>query len=133
MAAVDAVHAEVLVAELHCLRIEPIELIDRQQQARPAGELGLQHTPQSVDGVQVVEIERCDGRAAAGPDDDEAFSLQASQRLANRDEAHIQHRGDLAERKFLSGRQHTRQNRPAQLFGDLGDDRTRRDRPYNGV
>ena len=88
-------YAEAFIAKLNCLRFEAIELINRQQQAGPAGELGLENSAQSVDGVQIVKIEGSNERATSRSDDDKSFSLKTSQRLANRDEAHVQHRRDL--------------------------------------
>ena len=108
-----ASHAKVVVAELNCLHVEVIELVNRQQQARPAGEFGVEYPPESVDGVQVVKIKRGDDRAAAGSNEDEPFCLEASQCLANRDQADIEHRGDLPQRELLSRGQHSRKYCPA--------------------
>ena len=78
MTAVNAVHAEAFIAKLNCLRFEAIELINRQQQAGPAGELGLENAAQSVDGVQIVKIEGSNERATSWSDDDKSFSLKTS-------------------------------------------------------
>ena len=116
---VDLAHAPLLLAELCRLALQPFELAVGKQQAGPLGDLGFESAPQPVNAAQFVQVQGSDQGAAAGPGHDEAFAFQAAQRLADRDEADLQHVRDLAQGELLPGRQGAGKNRPAELHRDL--------------
>jgi hypothetical protein len=126
----DLVDPELLVAELCGVLVELVELDVRQQVAGAGSDVGLELVAQPVDGVQVVEVEGGDHGASSRAVDDQALRLEAPQSLADGDEAHVQHPGDLAQGELLAGRQRAAEDRATELRGDQLGDRPRLDRSH---
>ena len=129
---VDLVHRQLLGPELGRLPVQPIELGVGGQPARALGDLRFEPAAQPVDALQLAEVERGDGGAAAWAHLDQALILQAAQRLADRDDADLQHLGQLAERELPPGLERPVQDRPPQLQHHLVGDRARLDRADPG-
>ena len=62
---VDLVHRQLLGPELRRLLVQPVELAVGDQQARALRDLRLEAAAQPVDALQLAEVERGDGGAAA--------------------------------------------------------------------
>ena len=124
---VDLVHRPVRVTELPGLEIQAIQLGIGQQPARALRDLRLQPAPQAVDTLQLIQVERRHQGAPAGPHLHQALILQAPQCLAHRNDADLEHLGQLAQRELTARLQRARQDGPAQFGHDLVSDGPRFD------
>ncbi len=100
---------------------EPAHLLRRVVAGRLPRQGQLDHGSEAVDRLHVGGRQRCHRCAARLPQHDQPLRLESTERFADRDVAHAELAGEVADRELLPGREGAGEHRSSDLRRDQVD------------